>query len=272
MHLLAPRILVFDSGVGGLSIAHGIWQQLPRARLLYLADNARFPYGDQQDQTVIERCVHLVQALLAEQPADMVVIGCNTASTLVLPALRAAIALPVVGVVPAIKPAAALSRNRRLGLLATPATVRRPYLDHLIAEFASDCHWVRVGSSALVQLVENSLGDGKVDMAHLASITEPLRTGGVDTVVLGCTHFPLIQPALAATMTANVIWVDSGEAIARRVTSLMSSAYPGDPLDGADYAGAGHRLYFTAATPPGVSCWLKRESVDNALVTSHWRA
>ncbi|TVP58759.1 MAG: glutamate racemase [Halomonadaceae bacterium] len=270
MRPLAPRILVFDSGVGGLSIARAIWQQLPRARLLYLADNAHFPYGDQPDQAVISRCLTLVQGLLAQQPADMVVIGCNTASTLVLPALRAAVKLPVVGVVPAIKPAAALSRNHRLGLLATPATVRRPYLDQLIREFSPDCDWVRVGSSALVQLVEDSLESGTVNAATLARITEPLRQGEVDTVVLGCTHFPLIQAALAATMGPEVVWVDSGEAIARRVVSLMDNPGLGGLSGEARAKMADHQLFFTAAPPKGLGVWLQRHSVGDAGVTGYW--
>lgn len=265
MSTLAPRILVFDSGVGGLSIARAIWQQMPQARLLYLADNACFPYGDQPDEQVISRCVALIRKLLEEQPADMVVIGCNTASTLVLPALRSALEVPVVGVVPAIKPAAALSRNRRLGLLATPATVRRPYLDALVAEFAADCQVVRVGSSRLVQMVEQSLETGELDPAGLADITASFAQAGVDTVVLGCTHFPLVREALAKTLDEGVLWVDSGEAIARRVLSLMEAT------TGSSFSGkAGHQLYFTAEKPPGLSAWLARHSVRDVVVRDHW--
>ncbi|MDX1589111.1 MAG: glutamate racemase [Oleiphilaceae bacterium] len=268
MSIRAPRILVFDSGVGGLSIAAAIRQKLPQASLLYLADNACFPYGDQPDEQVIARSVQLIPALLAQQSADMVVIGCNTASTLALPALREALSLPVVGVVPAIKPAAALSRNRRLGLLATPATVRRPYLDALVAEFAADCDLIRVGSSELVQLAEASLSCPEPDRAVLAAITAPFARAGVDTVVLGCTHFPLIRQALAGTLAPEVQWVDSGEAIARRIVSLMAMAT--DPAE-APTGTPGDRLYFTAAVPPGLEAWLSRESVREAAVVGDWR-
>ncbi len=117
-----PRVLMFDSGVGGLSITTCIHQAIPSVRFGYVADNACFPYGDQPEPVVDARCLELITAALEVFPANIVVVACNTASTVTLPALRAALSVPVVGVVPAVKPAAAISANRRIGILATPAT------------------------------------------------------------------------------------------------------------------------------------------------------
>ena len=253
----SPRVLVFDSGVGGLSIAEAIRTRLPDASLLYLADNACFPYGDQSAERVEQRCVELITSALARHPVDVVVIACNTASTIVLPALRAAVDVPVVGVVPAIKPAARATVSGRIGLLATPATVSRPYLEQLIADYAPDCELTRVGSSELVRMAENALGDAPVPSSALEPILTPLIEADVDTVVLGCTHFPLLRPALEQIMGPQVTWVDSGEAIARRVASLLEGATgqvheAGEPQ---------HRLLFTGSRPKGIEAWASRNGL-----------
>lgn len=217
----APRILVFDSGIGGLSIASSIRQSLPGADLVYLADNAGFPYGEQPESVVVERCAALVTGTLAKCPCDVIVIACNTASTVVLPRLRAMTSVPVVGVVPAIKPAAAMTRNQRVGVLATPATVRRPYLDDLIQRFASHCLVTRIGHPGLVQWVENSVSGQPVPRHELAHAVTGFRSAGVDTVVLGCTHYPLLLEPLKSVLPEVSCWVDSGAAIARRVAYLL---------------------------------------------------
>lgn len=248
----APRVLLFDSGIGGLSIAEAIWSGMPAADLVYAGDNAGFPYGDLPEQAVVGRCVALVEDVLARYPCDLVVVACNTASTVVLPTLRSRLAIPVVGVVPAIKPAAALSRNRRIGVLATPATVDRPYLGSLIDEYAADCTILRLGSSELVRLAEASLGRDGVDVAAVRRILAPMAAGDPDTVVLGCTHFPLIGEALARAMPGVENWVDSGEAIARRVRQLLDAADGGETG-----TGTGDCIFlFTAEPPEGLGQWL----------------
>lgn len=216
-----PRILVFDSGVGGLSVAACIHQRLPAAELVYVADNAGFPYGDQPESVVIDRCRSLISEALATFPCDLIVVACNTASTVVLPELRSLNHIPVVGVVPAVKPAAACSLNRRIGVLATPATIRRPYLDELIREFASDCHVERVGHPQLVHWIEAAVSGEPVSAAALIDVLAPFREAGVDTVVLGCTHYPLIRQQLEGCLPEVRFWVDSGEAIARRAKALL---------------------------------------------------
>src|SRR5690606_22891926 len=147
----------------------------------------------------------------------LAVVACNTASTVALPRLRSQFALPIVGVVPAIKPAARLSANRIIRLLATPGTVARPYTQKLIDQFAADCEVIRVGSSELVEQAERKLRGEPVDLDLLRRIMAPIIEGGADTVVLGCTHFPLLQQELQLAAGRPLQWVDSGAAIARRV-------------------------------------------------------
>lgn len=219
-----PRVLVFDSGVGGLSVAACIHWHLPGLELVYLADNAGFPYGDKSETVVIDRCCALINSALALYPSDVIVVACNTASTVVLPYLRAMTKVPVVGVVPAIKPAAAKTINQRLGLLATPATVRRPYLDRLVEEFAGDCRVERIGHPGLVRWAEDLVSGIEVPLEELNEAMKPFREADVDTVVLGCTHYPLLLESLKQSLPSVRFWVDSGEAIARRVAWLLDQA------------------------------------------------
>ncbi|HWV14642.1 MAG TPA: glutamate racemase [Cellvibrio sp.] len=219
-----PHILVFDSGVGGLSIFQEIQKRLPFANLVYASDNAFFPYGTKGESELIARVSSVLQQILAVHPVDIMVIACNTASTLTLPYIRSHFPQPVVGVVPAIKPAAALSQSQVIGLLATPATVARPYTRELIAEHAPHAEIISVGSSELVQLAEHKLRGGSVDPEHLHSLLQPFfshsRSADMDTLVLACTHFPLLREELAAQFP-DVQLIDSGAAIARRVASLL---------------------------------------------------
>lgn len=220
-----PTVLVFDSGVGGLSVCQSILMRCPECRILYTADNAAFPYGTKSETYLRKRILDVLSAQCEKYQPDIVVIACNTASTLVLPDLRAALSLPVVGVVPAIKPAATESRTGVIGLLATAATVRRSYTDQLVSEFAPHCEVVRVGSSRLVEIAEAYLIGQAVDHSELVEITSAFFCDSlerpVDKIVLGCTHFPLLREALECTAPNRVEWVDSGDAIAKRVQGLI---------------------------------------------------
>lgn len=233
--MVAP-ILVFDSGVGGLTIVEAIAAALPGAPLVYACDNAAFPYGPKPEDELVDRVHAVLDALVKRFAPRLLVVACNTASTVALPRLRSHYSLPVVGVVPAIKPAGRLTRNRVIGLLATPGTVRRPYTDQLIAEFAADCTVVRVGSSELVLAAEQKLRGEPVDAGLLRELLRPILEAGADTVVLGCTHFPLLRAELEAAAGRSLSWVDSGEAIARRVRDLLPE------LASATDAGGGSRL------------------------------
>ncbi len=264
----APKLLIFDSGVGGLSIAGCINRRLPQLDLAYLADNAGFPYGEQPEDVIIDRCCSLVGELLRQDHYDMVVVACNTASTVVLPALRARTHLPVIGVVPAVKPAAALSANRRIGVLATPATVSRPYLNDLIAEFASDCVVERVGHPDLVHWIEGQVIGAELPERALSEALEPFRVADVDTVVLGCTHYPLIKPLLQALIPRVEHWVDSGDAIARRVVSLL--AEDSSAVNEAGRECPLSEIYFTGEKPVGIERYLDALKLGADRVISDW--
>lgn len=221
----APRILVFDSGVGGLSIMQEIQTRIPAAQFIYASDNAAFPYGTKTEEELIVRVNKVIQALTAKYPIDIMVIACNTASTLTLPHLRGQFSQPIVGVVPAIKPAAQLTKSGIIGLLATPGTVARPYTHDLIREYAPNCKVISVGSSELVHIAEQKLRGDNFSMEKIAQITQQLLiadTGQqMDTLVLACTHFPLLRAEIATTLPGGIQLIDSGEAIARRVEFLL---------------------------------------------------
>jgi glutamate racemase len=217
--------VVFDSGVGGLSVFDCIAVALPGLRLLYVADNAYFPYGTKEEAALVARVRDLLAELTDRLHPDLIVIACNTASTVALPALRDALAVPIVGTVPAIKPAAQTSVTRVIGLLGTPGTVRRQYTQALIDEFAPDCTVLRHGSTELVELAEQKLRGEAIAPAAIERALAGLfdQPGGerIDTVVLACTHFPLLAKELAASVPRQLRWIDSGTAIARRVASLL---------------------------------------------------
>lgn len=219
------RVLVFDSGVGGLSVFDAIAASGLALELDYVADNAWLPYGLKSDADLRARVPALLHSIVQQWAPDLVVVACNTASTIALDVVRAALTVPVVGVVPPIKPAAALTRTGVIGLLATPATVRRAYTNDLITQFAADKRVVRFGSAALVDIAEKKLRGEAVDSAALSAEMRGLfgAPGGneIDVVALACTHFPLIAAELAATAPRACVWLDSGEAIARRVGNLL---------------------------------------------------
>lgn len=217
-------VLIFDSGVGGLSILHEVRQLLPNLKLSYLMDNAAFPYGIQPDEVLLRRILNVCRSAAEVIQPDLLIIACNTASTIALPALRQQLFIPVVGVVPAIKVAANSAPSGHIGLLATPATINRTYTDDLIAEFASGCTVHRFGSSELVLLAEKFVQGCDVDRAVIDHVGQWIdSTPAMTHIVLGCTHFPLLTPLLQ-TQWPNIQWIDSGKAIARRVQQLLPVA------------------------------------------------
>ena len=226
-----PGILVFDSGVGGLSVLAEIQKIWPQANFLYVADTAFFPYGNKEEAILVKRVADVVTAAIATAafPVSIIVIACNTASTVCLPHLRSVVTIPVVGTVPAIKPAAALSQSRIIGLLGTPGTVSRRYTHELIEQFAKDCQVIRIGSAALVAEAEQWLTGGDIHPQVLADEIAPFfaddpAIGGLDVIVLACTHFPLLSDHLRQIAPRQVEWIDSGAAIARRCRLLLEQA------------------------------------------------
>ena len=220
-------VLVLDSGIGGLGIATELRALRPDAPITYLADNAGFPYGDLAPGTLCARLTTLLAEAMACLQPGLVVVACNTASVVALAALRARFAVPFVGCVPAVKLAAALSRTRCFGLLATPATVSRPYVADLVARFAPDCTVLSHGARHLAALAERRFAGLPVDPRALAAELQGLlgQPGAerMDTVVLGCTHYRLLLPELCR-VAPGLVWLDPAPAVARRASELLGPA------------------------------------------------
>jgi glutamate racemase len=218
-----PPLAIFDSGVGGLSVAREIRRALPAEDLLYVADTAYCPYGDRPDPEVRERAL-AVGRYLAGAGAKLIVVACNTATGAALEDLRAAVTVPVVGLEPAVKIAARVTRVGRVGVMATTSTVRSERLARLIRSHAQGIEVVNVPCPGLADIVEDGhLEDATLDR-RLEELTRPLRAAGVDAVVLGCTHYAFVAPALGRVLGPGVQLVDSAPAIARRVEHLLREA------------------------------------------------
>ena len=227
----APRILVFNSGLGGLTVFRALAAQRPDADYTYAADDLGFPYGSKSEDEVKALVLAAMERLIADHSPDGVVIACNTASTLVLPMLRARWPeIPFVGTVPAIKPAAEGSRSRLISVLATPGTVARDYTRELIEKFARDCEVTLVGSKTLASLAEAFMqGESVADEAIAREIapcfieSEGRRS---DAIVLACTHYPLLLDAFTRLAPWPVRWIDPAPAIARRADHVISDRFP----------------------------------------------
>ncbi len=238
------RLLVFDSGIGGLSVTREIRAALPAAEIVYVADDAAFPYGDWQETALTEHVVTLIGGLIRVAQPAAVVVACNTASTLVLQPLRALHSVPFVGTVPAIKPAAEQTRTGLISVLGTFGTMQREYTRALISEFAGHCHVRLVGSANLAPLAEALMRGEAIEDAAVWAEIEPAfveREGQrTDTIVLACTHFPFLAAHLRRLAPWPVTWIDPAPAIARRVASVVGEA-AGPPVRG--------HAYRTSSTP-----------------------
>lgn len=217
-------ILLFDSGVGGLSVLAELRKVLPQAPVIYAADNAGLPYGTKTEAQIAARVSGLLGRMTERLRPRLVCIACNTASTIALASVREVLEVPIVGTVPAIKPAAALTTTGVIGLLGTEATIRQSYVDRLEAEFAQGKRLLRHGAPELVAAAEARLRGQAVDPAVFGRAAEGLRAqpGGdaIDTVVLACTHFPLVRDDLARAFGPGVAFVHGAEGIARRIAAL----------------------------------------------------
>ena len=221
---VGETILVFDSGLGGLTVYCEIAVARPGADFIYVADDAAFPYGAMTEPALTQHVVELMSDLIGRYQPDLVVIACNTASTIVLPHLRQKFSLPFVGTVPAIKPACAGSITKRISVLGTEATVQREYTRALIRDYAADCKVTLVGSNMLATYAEAEIAGTPVGDPLISSEIEPcFRDDGVrtDTVVLACTHYPLLIERFSRLAPWPVAFVDPAPAIARRVGDLL---------------------------------------------------
>jgi len=225
---MAPfhTILVFDSGLGGLTVHAEIMRRMPHAHCIYIADDAAFPYGALPSDQLIHRVHSVMQPAIETFTPDIVVIACNTASTICLPSLRGAFSSPFVGTVPAVKPAAAISRTRTISVLGTPGTVTREYTHDLIIAHAADCRVTLVGAPNLATLAEAYLrGESVSDKAVLAEILPCFKERDgmkTDAIALACTHYPLLMDVYRRVAPWEVAWIDPAPAIAKQVETVLA--------------------------------------------------
>lgn len=226
MPTYSPRVLVFDSGIGGMGVVQALRTLSPSLKIDYLADTALFPYGEQPDNLLITRIVTLLREAHRVLSPDLLIIACNTASTLALPAVREALPLPVVGCVPPIRWAGRVSTSRTIGLLATSATARRPYLYDLHQRFAADCRLIVHGSMNLAQLAEKAFRGEELSIESVAYELQQLfqQPGGehIDTIGLGCTHYTFLMPLLRQLETTTITWLDPAPAVAQQALTRLS--------------------------------------------------
>ena len=252
-------LLFFDSGVGGLSVLGPTRALLPNAPIVYAADSAGFPYGKRSEAELAERVPALLTRLAERFEPRLIVIACNTASTIALDHARAALDIPIVGTVPAIKPAAERSKSRVIGVLGTEATVRQPYVDDLAARFAADCTIVRHGSPELVELAEAKLAGQAIRVGDVARAVAPMieQAPNIDMMILACTHFPLLAEELAAAYP-DIAQVDGAAGIARRIAHLtQGQPWPEEPVPGI--------AIFTAPPSPSLAASLAKFGLDEVI-------
>ena len=244
------RILVFDSGLGGLTVTQALRDLEPDAGIVYGADNAGFPYGAWSEEALARRIVSTLGKMIARTSPDVAVVACNTASTIALPLLRHSFDLPIVGTVPAIKPAAGLTRSGQFSVLATPGTIARDYTRALMDTYAFHCKVKLHGPALLAELAEDKLMGRAVDMDVLRTQISPAfveeENGRTDVVVLGCTHYPLLIEEIKAVAPWPVDYIDPARAIARQALKLADRG----KVDGGQ-------------------CW---EFANHAFLSGPWRA
>lgn len=239
-------VLVFDSGVGGLSVLRALRAALPANRFVYVADDAGFPYGDWEEAALCEHIVALVTDLVAEHRPAAAVIACNTASTLVLPPLRERFGIPFVGTVPAIKPAAEQTQSGVVAVLATPGTMKRDYTRELIGSFAQSCHVRLVGAPDLARIAEARMRGEPIRREAIAGQIAPcfveVEGRRTDIVVLACTHYPFLLDLMADLAPWPVEWLDPAPAIARRLVMVLG--------DGAALSGPSEAIFTSGRSLP----------------------
>ena len=225
-------LLVFDSGIGGLTILREIRVGLPDRRIVYVGDDAGFPYGDWPAEELVPHTVGLFERCLESFEPELAVVACNTASTAILPALRMRFDIPIVGIIPPIKPAAERTASGLVSVLATPGTVTRPAVLELVAAHAARCEVNLVGSTGLARLAEQHMQGEAIDVERLRAELMPCfvekENRRTDIVVLGCTHYPFLVHEMRKLAPWPVDWIEPAEAIARRVRFLLGDGAPTD--------------------------------------------
>lgn len=249
----SSRILVFDSGIGGLGVVQALRSLAPSLTIDYLADTALFPYGEQPDDLLRERIAKLICQACGHLKPSLVIIACNTASTLALPILREKLTLPIVGCVPPVRWAGRVSNSRTIGLLATSATARRPYLKQLHEDFAADCKLIVHGSRHLANMAERAFRGEQLapdEVQHeLACLFEQPNGHDIDTVGLGCTHYTFLLPYFQRLGPAGIMWLDPAPAVAQQALRRLEDTTESPPLS--DLPLPSDRFFLTAAPAEG---------------------
>ena len=248
-------ILFFDSGIGGLSYLYRFLEVRNDAAVVYLADTAFFPYGERPPEVVRNRVVSLIGHATRTYPIDAIVLACNTASVVALETVRRTTSVPVVGVVPAVKPAASATRTNHIAVLATSATARDPYTDDLIQRFAEVCEVSRIGLPRLVTAAEESMCSTPVPSVHtiVREDIAPVLDDRVDTVVLACTHFIHLRDVIGAVLGPGVRIVDSLEGVVNRLRWIIETEGI-DAGKGARHGDGRNVLLISGETPRGFHC------------------
>lgn len=217
------NILIYDSGVGGITIFKEIEKLNLNLNIIYCLDNKFFPYSEKTENQIKQRALKISHKINNLHKLDLIVVACNTASTVVLPILRENFNIPIVGTVPAIKPACSFTNTKKIGLLATKGTIKRQYVDELIKDYAKDITVEKIGTTKLVEIAERKFFSNIVDLNEIYQEVKPWQKQNIDTIVLGCTHFPLLEKELSILLPQVQKFINSGEAIAKRVNSLLES-------------------------------------------------
>ncbi len=247
-------ILVFDSGIGGLSVLREARMLMHEHTFVYVGDDAGFPYGDWDGEALTRRMEGLFDTLIQTYRPHLAIVACNTASTLIMPALRTRFDLPFVGIVPAIKPAAERTASGLITVLATPGTIQRPYTQELVRQFASHRQVTMVGATRLARLAEEHMQGRSIDTRVLQAEIDPCfveRDGKrTDIITLGCTHYPFLVNEMRKLAPWPVDWLDPAEAVARQARAVLASVSDDSvgPLDTG--SPAGDIAIMTSGSPP----------------------
>lgn len=224
-HIKKPTILIFDSGVGGLSVYNKVKQMLPYAYYVYLFDNEGFPYGEKSQQFILKRVMNIITAIKQLHHVDLIILACNTVSIISLSYLRKKFICPIIGIVPAIKCATRLTRNGVIGLLVTPTTLKSNYIRNITNQFIKNYQFLQIGTSELVYLAEAKLHGKHVALSTIRTLLDPWLKIPTppDTIILGCTHFPLLHEELQIILPNNIHLIDSSNNVAKKATWLINN-------------------------------------------------
>ncbi|WP_198014593.1 glutamate racemase [Methylobacter marinus] len=221
--LKTTPIGVFDSGIGGVSVLKHIRQLLPHEDLIYSADSRHAPFGNKSPEFIRERS-HALTRFLIGQGTKAIVVACNTATAGAITSLREHFSLPIIGMEPAVKPAAAASKSGVIGVLATIGTLKSSQFVALLESYGRNVQVVTQACHGLVECVERGEFDSDATRALIARYLQPLLAAGADTIVLGCTHYPFLRQAIVRQLPPAITLIDTGEAVARQVQKRLQEA------------------------------------------------